>query len=70
MLFRRHGESFTNVLRNVRTHKNTVMVIRDSYGHVFGGFSTAVWSNHAQFQGKLLLKVTHDTLQCFVSVAS
>lgn len=48
---RKHGESFTNLLRNVRKHRNTVLVVRDIEGHIFGGFSTAVWSNHAAFQG-------------------
>ncbi|KAF6026510.1 TLDC1 [Bugula neritina] len=31
---RKHGESFTNLLRNVRKHRNTVLVVRDIEGHI------------------------------------
>ncbi|XP_067942260.1 MTOR-associated protein MEAK7-like [Watersipora subatra] len=50
---RKHGESFTTLLRRVRGQKNTVLVVRDTDGNVFGGFSTAPWNNNAAFQGSV-----------------
>lgn len=38
-----HGVSMATLFRNLADHDNTVLVIKDSEAHVFGGFAPAPW---------------------------
>lgn len=46
-----HGESFTRMLTGLTNCGPTLMVIKDTKGHVFGGFASQAWTVKPQFQG-------------------
>ncbi|XP_029910348.1 MTOR-associated protein MEAK7 [Myripristis murdjan] len=46
-----HGESFTRMVGSVTKRGPTVMILRDTKGHVFGGFASHAWEVKPQFQG-------------------
>lgn len=46
-----HGESFTKMLSGLMHHGPTLLLIKDTKGHVFGGFASQAWELKPQFQG-------------------
>ncbi|XP_047205873.1 MTOR-associated protein MEAK7 isoform X2 [Girardinichthys multiradiatus] len=46
-----HGESFTKMVSGLMHHGPTVLLIKDTKGHVFGGFASQAWEMKPQFQG-------------------
>jgi hypothetical protein len=47
----RDGASFAALRRGLGTRLSTVIVIRDSHGHVFGGYALHAWEPQATFFG-------------------
>ncbi|XP_031593851.1 MTOR-associated protein MEAK7 isoform X3 [Oreochromis aureus] len=48
---RLHGESFTRMVAGLMKRGPTLLLIRDTKGHVFGGFASHTWEVKPQFQG-------------------
>ncbi|XP_059192124.1 MTOR-associated protein MEAK7 [Centropristis striata] len=48
---RLHGESFTRMVTGLSKCGPTLLLIRDTKGHVFGGFASHAWEVKPQFQG-------------------
>lgn len=48
---RMHGESFSTMLGRILSQGPTVIIIEDSNGFVFGGFSTDSWAVSPNFAG-------------------
>ncbi|XP_019120451.2 MTOR-associated protein MEAK7 [Larimichthys crocea] len=48
---RLHGESFTRMVAGLTKRGPTLLLIRDTKGHVFGGFASHAWEIKPQFQG-------------------
>ncbi|XP_051953502.1 MTOR-associated protein MEAK7-like [Xyrauchen texanus] len=46
-----HGESFTRLVGNCKGRGPTVLLIKDTKGHIFGGFASQSWEVKPQFQG-------------------
>lgn len=46
-----HGESFQSLLHQITHQGPTLVIIKDSDGHVFGGFASASWAIKSQFEG-------------------
>ena len=46
-----HGESFSVLVKKIQDQGPTVLIIKDSDGHVFGGFASESWSVRPQFIG-------------------
>ncbi|XP_010882423.2 MTOR-associated protein MEAK7 [Esox lucius] len=46
-----HGESFTKMVGSCRGCGPTVLLIKDTKGHVFGGYASHSWEVKPQFQG-------------------
>ncbi|KAL2093072.1 hypothetical protein ACEWY4_010384 [Coilia grayii] len=46
-----HGESFTRLVSGCRGRGPTVLLLRDTKGHMFGGFASHSWEIRPQFQG-------------------
>uniref|UniRef100_A0A3Q4B839 MTOR-associated protein MEAK7 n=1 Tax=Mola mola TaxID=94237 RepID=A0A3Q4B839_MOLML len=46
-----HGESFTRMVAGLMTRGPTLLLIKDTKGHVFGGFASHAWEIKPQFQG-------------------
>ncbi|TRY87123.1 hypothetical protein DNTS_008184 [Danionella cerebrum] len=46
-----HGESFTRMVVNCKNQGPTVLLIKDTKGHIFGGFASHSWEVKPQFQG-------------------
>ncbi|XP_076126155.1 MTOR-associated protein MEAK7 isoform X1 [Alosa pseudoharengus] len=46
-----HGESFTRLVSGCKGRGPTVLLLRDTKGHVFGGFASHSWEIRPQFQG-------------------
>lgn len=47
-----HGESFSTFCKQLVDKGPTLVVVRDTGGHVFGGFSAESWQFNPQFTGK------------------
>ena len=47
-----HGESFSRVVGNCQHKGPSLLLVRDTKGHVFGGFASHSWDVKPQFQGK------------------
>lgn len=47
-----HGESFTRMVGGLMKHGPTLLLIKDTKGHIFGGFASHGWEVKPQFQGK------------------
>lgn len=47
-----HGESFSKMLGSVVWQGPTIIIIRDTTGHVFGGFAVENWNTGPKFVGK------------------
>ncbi|XP_023117803.2 MTOR-associated protein MEAK7 [Amphiprion ocellaris] len=48
---RLHGESFTRMVGGLTKRGPTLLLIKDTKGHVFGGFASHGWEVKPQFQG-------------------
>nr|XP_015223588.1 PREDICTED: 1-phosphatidylinositol 4,5-bisphosphate phosphodiesterase gamma-2 isoform X2 [Lepisosteus oculatus] len=48
---RLHGESFSRLCGHIVRKGPTLLLLRDSRGHVFGGFASQSWEVKPQFQG-------------------
>ncbi|XP_040895172.1 MTOR-associated protein MEAK7 [Toxotes jaculatrix] len=48
---RLHGESFTRLVAGLIKRGPTLLIIKDTKGHVFGGFASNGWEVKPQFQG-------------------
>lgn len=48
---RLHGESFTRMVAGLMKRGPTLLLIKDTKGHVFGGFASHGWEVKPQFQG-------------------
>ncbi|XP_030282556.1 MTOR-associated protein MEAK7 isoform X1 [Sparus aurata] len=48
---RLHGESFTRMVTGLTKHGPTLLLIKDTKRHVFGGFASYTWKVKPQFQG-------------------
>ncbi|XP_071767372.1 MTOR-associated protein MEAK7 [Centroberyx gerrardi] len=48
---RLHGESFTRMVGGLAKRGPTLLLIKDTKGHVFGGFASHAWEVKPQFQG-------------------
>ncbi|CAG5958385.1 unnamed protein product [Menidia menidia] len=46
-----HGESFTKMMSGLMKHGPTLLLIKDTKGHVFGGYASNAWEIKPQFQG-------------------
>ncbi|KAJ0029486.1 hypothetical protein NQD34_004483 [Periophthalmus magnuspinnatus] len=46
-----HGESFTRMVTGLLKCGSTLLLIKDTKGHVFGGFASQDWEIKPQFQG-------------------
>ncbi|XP_029009972.1 MTOR-associated protein MEAK7 isoform X2 [Betta splendens] len=46
-----HGESFTRMVAGLTKCGPTLLLIKDTKGHVFGGFASHAWEVKPQFQG-------------------
>ncbi|XP_066540873.1 MTOR-associated protein MEAK7 isoform X2 [Hoplias malabaricus] len=46
-----HGESFTRLVGNCKSRGPTVLLVKDTKGHIFGGFASHSWEVKPQFQG-------------------
>ncbi|XP_044283742.1 MTOR-associated protein MEAK7 isoform X2 [Varanus komodoensis] len=46
-----HGESFTQLCGHIVNKGPCVLVLKDTDGHIFGGFSSSSWEVKPQFQG-------------------
>ncbi|XP_054633810.1 MTOR-associated protein MEAK7 [Dunckerocampus dactyliophorus] len=46
-----HGESFTRMVAGLTQCGPTLLLIKDTRGHVFGGFASLSWEVRPQFQG-------------------
>lgn len=46
-----HGESFTRMVTGLLKRGPTLLLIKDTKGHVFGGFASQDWEIKPQFQG-------------------
>ncbi len=49
----KHGESFGRLIKQISSQGPTVLIIRDSDGHVFGGFASVSWELNAKFTGNV-----------------
>ncbi|TNN31790.1 TLD domain-containing protein 1 [Liparis tanakae] len=50
-----HGESFTRMLGGLTGCGPTLLLLKDTRGHVFGGFASHAWDLKPQFQGFSLM---------------
>ncbi|XP_074487822.1 MTOR-associated protein MEAK7 [Sebastes fasciatus] len=48
---RLHGESFTRMVTGLTKCGPTLLLVKDTKGHVFGGFASHAWEVKPQFQG-------------------
>lgn len=51
---RLHGESFTRMVAGLSKRGPTLLLVKDTKGHVFGGFASHPWEVKPQFQGETL----------------
>lgn len=47
-----HGESFTRMIGSCKNRGPTVLLVKDTKGHIFGGFASHNWEIKPQFQGE------------------
>ncbi|KAJ8343918.1 hypothetical protein SKAU_G00312470 [Synaphobranchus kaupii] len=64
---RLHGESFTRLVSSCTRRGPTLLLLRDSDGHQFGGFASHSWDTKPQFQGdsRCFLFSVFPTLQVY-----
>lgn len=46
-----HGESFSSFIHQITNQGPVVIVVRDTSGHVFGGFASMSWAIKSHFVG-------------------
>lgn len=46
-----HGESFSTLVGRIANKGPTLLVVRDTGGHVFGGFAAQSWNIGPSFYG-------------------
>lgn len=56
-----HGESFTRMVGGLLKHGPTLLLIKDTKGHIFGGFASHGWEIKPQFQGEKGFKARRST---------
>ena len=52
-----HGESFSAFIHQITNQGPVVIVVRDTSGHVFGGFASMSWSVKSHFVGVYILDI-------------
>ncbi|XP_060933319.1 MTOR-associated protein MEAK7 [Limanda limanda] len=64
-----HGESFTRMVSGLTQHGPTLLLVRDSKGHAFGGFASHRWEVKPQFQGdsRCFLFTVHPRLRVYTA---
>lgn len=50
-----HGESFSRFSHQILQKGPTLLIVKDTFGYVFGGFASCSWELKPQFQGKISL---------------
>ncbi len=55
-----HGESFTQLVGICKNRGPTVILVKDTKGHIFGGFASQSWEVKPQFQGEFGKKKTYS----------
>lgn len=46
-----HGESFSSFIHQITNQGPVVLVVRDTSGHIFGGFASMSWAIKSHFVG-------------------
>lgn len=66
---RLHGESFTRMVGGLMKRGPTLLLIKDTKGHVFGGFASHAWEVKPQFQGdsRCFLFTVSPTLRVYTA---
>ncbi|XP_047453494.1 MTOR-associated protein MEAK7 [Mugil cephalus] len=64
-----HGESFTRMVTGLLKRGPTLLLIKDTRGHVFGGFASHGWEVKPQFQGdsRCFLFTVFPTLRVYTA---
>ncbi|KAF3689265.1 TLD domain-containing protein 1 TBC/LysM-associated domain-containing protein 1 [Channa argus] len=64
-----HGESFTRMVASLIKCGPTLLLIKDTKGHVFGGFASQAWQIKPQFQGdsRCFLFTVFPTLRVYTA---
>ncbi|XP_036441240.1 MTOR-associated protein MEAK7 [Colossoma macropomum] len=64
-----HGESFTRLVGNCKGGGPTVLLVKDTKGHIFGGFVSHSWELKPQFQGdsRCFLFSVFPSMRVFIS---
>lgn len=52
-----HGESFSAFIHQITNQGPVVIVVRDTSGHVFGGFASMSWTIKSHFVGEYILYI-------------
>nr|XP_039265497.1 MTOR-associated protein MEAK7-like [Styela clava] len=62
-----HGESFSKLTGAIVNKGPTLIVIKDTHGHIFGGFASESWQFSSKFQGtdKSFLFTSHPSLEIY-----
>ncbi len=66
----KHGESFTKLVGICKNRGPTVILVKDTKGHIFGGFASQSWEVKPQFQGEFGKKKKHIVLCITINVSS
>uniref|UniRef100_UPI0037E88063 MTOR-associated protein MEAK7 n=1 Tax=Semicossyphus pulcher TaxID=241346 RepID=UPI0037E88063 len=66
---RLHGESFTRMVSGLMKRGPTLLLLKDTKGHVFGGFASHAWEVKPQFQGdsRCFLFTVFPTLRVYTA---
>ena len=48
-----HGESFSSFIHQITNQGPVVIIVKDTNGHIFGGFASMSWTIKSHFVGKL-----------------
>ncbi|XP_060892419.1 MTOR-associated protein MEAK7 [Labrus mixtus] len=64
-----HGESFTRMVAGLMKRGPTLLLLKDTKGHVFGGFASHAWEVKPQFQGdsRCFLFTVFPTLRVYTA---
>ncbi|XP_074532789.1 MTOR-associated protein MEAK7 [Halichoeres trimaculatus] len=66
---RLHGESFTRMVSGLMKRGPTLLLLKDTKGHIFGGFASHAWEVKPQFQGdsRCFLFTVFPTLRVYTA---
>ncbi|XP_034542593.1 MTOR-associated protein MEAK7 [Notolabrus celidotus] len=66
---RLHGESFTRMMAGLMKRGPTLLLLKDTKGHIFGGFASHAWEVKPQFQGdsRCFLFTVFPTLRVYTA---